>query len=490
VLSTEWVVPFFSLESFNKNTPVIHFVNKILLDAIEQGASDIHFEPYEENYRIRLRKDGILATLTTLPIHLASKFTARLKVLSHLDIAEQRLPQDGRFKIDFPSFTVDLRISTCPTLFGEKIVVRILDPTRVQLDMDMLGMENDQKIALLQAIHRPQGLILVTGPTGSGKTTSLYTALHLLNQGHLNISTVEDPIEIRLPGLNQVNIHPKIGLTFSSVLSAFLRQDPDVIMVGEIRDTETAEIAIRAAQTGHLVLSTLHTNSAPETLTRLIDMGIPAFHLATAVTLVIAQRLVRRLCEHCKVECALPPDTLLQIGFTEEEMASLTLLAPHITGLSFRESKDTPLNTIEFIAPIELIDCDRGKLIRILQTNEAEDKSEHTGEFEVIPLDPEKRKEAVNFLTARKLGKILYDPILLATSRLVTSRIDNKECFSDFIPCFLPGSRTSALPVDIFKPRPSVLFTKQERRENKIKNALPSEALNSFQSSRKVNKPF
>ncbi|MGE3319469.1 MAG: type IV-A pilus assembly ATPase PilB [Candidatus Berkiella sp.] len=303
------------------DAPIVRFVNKVLLDAINRGASDIHFEPYEKTYRVRLRQDGILNEFATPPVNLAPRLAARLKVMSRLDISERRVPQDGRFKMKLSkNRAIDFRVSTCPTLFGEKVVMRILDPSSAKMGIDALGYEPDQREAFLSAIHRPQGMVLVTGPTGSGKTVSLYTALNILNTSEVNISTAEDPVEINLPGINQVNVNPKAGLTFSSALRAFLRQDPDIIMVGEVRDLETAEIAVKAAQTGHMVLSTLHTNSAPETLTRMVNMGIQAFNLATSVTLVIAQRLARRLCASCKQQVTFPPEALLGMGFTEEDI--------------------------------------------------------------------------------------------------------------------------------------------------------------------------
>ena len=280
-----------------EDEPLVRFVKKVLIDAINKGASDIHFEPYEKIFRIRFRQDGMLYEYIQPPLNLVSRIISRLKVISQLDISERRLPQDGRFKLMLSrSRSIDFRVSTCPTLFGEKIVMRILDPSSAQLGIDALGYEPMQKQAFLECLKKPQGLILVTGPTGSGKTVSLYTAVNILNTDDSNISTCEDPVEINLPGINQVNINTRTGLTFSVALRAFLRQDPDIIMVGEIRDLDTAEIAVKAAQTGHLVLSTLHTNSAADTLTRLINMGIPAYNLATSVTLVIAQRLIRKLC--------------------------------------------------------------------------------------------------------------------------------------------------------------------------------------------------
>ena len=303
------------------DTPVVRFINGILTTAIKAGASDIHFEPYEKKYRVRTRIDGILHENKTAPIALAGRISARLKVLSRLNIAERRIPQDGRMRLKLSkSKAIDFRVNTCPTLFGEKIVLRILDPTSAQLGIDVLGYEPDQKKLFMDTMHNPYGMILVTGPTGSGKTVSLYTALNILNTDDRNISTAEDPAEISLPGINQVNVNPAVGLTFSSALKAFLRQDPDVIMVGEIRDLETAEIAIKAAQTGHMVFSTLHTNDAPQTLTRLVNMGVPPFNIASAVSLIIAQRLARRLCSNCKAPEELPTEVLLEEGFTQAQI--------------------------------------------------------------------------------------------------------------------------------------------------------------------------
>ncbi len=303
------------------DTPVVRFINGILTSAIRAGASDIHFEPYEKKFRVRTRIDGILHETKTAPIALANRIAARLKVLSRLNIAERRVPQDGRMRLRLSKTkAIDFRVNSCPTLFGEKIVLRILDPTSAQLGIDALGYEEDQKQIFLETMHRPYGMILVTGPTGSGKTVSLYTALNILNTDDRNISTAEDPAEISLPGVNQVNVHPAVGLNFSDALRAFLRQDPDVIMVGEIRDLETAEIAIKAAQTGHMVLSTLHTNDAPQTLTRLANMGVPAFNIASAVTLIIAQRLARRLCSHCKQAENIPNEALAEEGFTQQQI--------------------------------------------------------------------------------------------------------------------------------------------------------------------------
>jgi type IV pilus assembly protein PilB len=309
-----------------EDVPIIRFVEQVLLDAISKGASDIHFEPYAATYQIRIRRDGILHELTSPSPALGTRIAARLKVMSKLDISEKRLPQDGRFSFEVNTAQAkECRISSCPTLWGEKIVVRLLDSNKMTLNADELGFEPFQKQLFLDSIKRPQGMILVTGPTGSGKTVTLYTALNLLNTTEKNISTVEDPVEIQLPGINQVHVNPKIGLNFSTALRAFLRQDPDIIMVGEIRDYETAEIAIKAAQTGHLVLSTLHTNNAPETLTRLTNMGIAPFSLAGSVTLIIAQRLLRKLCNHCKQLTRLSPAMLFDAGFAEAEFASLNI---------------------------------------------------------------------------------------------------------------------------------------------------------------------
>ena len=302
-------------------TPIVRFVNKVLIDAIKQGGSDIHFEPYEKTYRVRFRTDGILREVVKPPKTLAPRLAARLKIMSQMDISERRVPQDGRIQMRLSrNRNIDFRVNTLPTLFGEKVVLRILDPSSAQMGIDALGYEEEQKAMYLNALSKPQGMILVTGPTGSGKTVSLYTGLNLLNQPERNISTAEDPVEINLEGINQVHVNHKVGLGFAEALRAFLRQDPDVIMVGEIRDLETAEIAIKAAQTGHLVLSTLHTNSAAETVTRLLNMGVPSFNLATSVNLIIAQRLARRLCKECSEPADLPLDVLLEEGFTEEQL--------------------------------------------------------------------------------------------------------------------------------------------------------------------------
>ncbi len=310
------------------DTPVVRFVNKVLLDAIKRGASDIHFEPYEKKYRVRFRMDGVLKQMASPPVKMTPRLAARLKVMSSLDIAEKRIPQDGRIKLNISKTrAIDFRVSTCPTLFGEKIVLRILDASAAKMGIDKLGYEEEQKALFLDAIHKPYGMVLVTGPTGSGKTVSLYTALNILNTEGRNISTAEDPVEIRVSGINQVQQNTKQGMTFAAALRSFLRQDPDVIMVGEIRDLETAEIAIKAAQTGHMVLSTLHTNDAPQTIARLMNMGIAPFNITSSVTLVIAQRLARRL-HDCKIPADVPEEALLAEGFSEDELQDLTVFEP------------------------------------------------------------------------------------------------------------------------------------------------------------------
>lgn len=315
-------------------TPIVRFVNKMLLDAIKTGASDIHFEPYEKTYRVRFRTDGILKEMAKPPSNLGVRISARLKVMSEMDISERRVPQDGRIKMKISkSKSIDFRVNTCPTLFGEKVVLRILDPSSTKMGIDMLGYEDDQKQLYLAALEQPQGMILVTGPTGSGKTVSLYTGLNILNVPERNIATAEDPVEFNFEGINQVNVNARVGLDFSSALRAFLRQDPDVIMVGEIRDLETAQIAIKAAQTGHMVLSTLHTNSAPETLTRLRNMGVPSFNIATSVNLIIAQRLARRLCNHCKTPFEAPPGALKEMGYTDADLETeFEIFEPNLEG--------------------------------------------------------------------------------------------------------------------------------------------------------------
>jgi len=311
------------------DAPVVRFVNKMLLDAIRGGSSDLHFEPYEKTFRVRLRTDGVLHEVSRPPIQLAPRISARLKVMAGLDISERRKPQDGRIKMKLSkNKAIDFRVNTLPTLWGEKIVMRILDPSSAQMGIDALGYEEAQKKLYMDALKQPQGMILVTGPTGSGKTVSLYTGLNILNTPDVNISTAEDPVEINLEGINQVNVNPKQGMDFSQALRAFLRQDPDIIMVGEIRDLETAEIAIKAAQTGHMVMSTLHTNSAAETLTRLRNMGVAAFNIATSVNLIIAQRLARKLCGSCKKEVELPREALLHEGFPEEKIGTFKVYGP------------------------------------------------------------------------------------------------------------------------------------------------------------------
>lgn len=304
-----------------EEAPIVKYINKLLIDAIRMGASDLHFEPYEKIYRVRYRVDGVLRQIATPPLQLANRLSSRLKVMSQMDISEKRVPQDGRIKLKLSkNKAIDFRVNSLPTLFGEKLVLRILDPSSAMLGIDALGYEPEQKDLFMQALDKPQGMLLITGPTGSGKTVSLYTGLNILNREDTNISTAEDPVEINLQGINQVNVNNKVGLTFSAALKSFLRQDPDIVMVGEIRDLETAEIAIKAAQTGHMVMSTLHTNSAPETLTRLRNMGVPSFNIATSVNLVIAQRLARRLCSQCKKPADIPKQSLLEMGFTETDL--------------------------------------------------------------------------------------------------------------------------------------------------------------------------
>ncbi|MED5618068.1 type IV-A pilus assembly ATPase PilB [Ideonella sp. BN130291] len=305
-----------------EDAPVVRFLQKMLIDAINARASDLHFEPYEYHYRVRFRVDGELREITQPPIAIKDKLASRIKVISRLDISEKRVPQDGRMKLKFGQKAIDFRVSTLPTLFGEKIVIRILDPSSAKLGIDALGYEKIEKERLMHAIQRPYGMVLVTGPTGSGKTVSLYTCLNILNQPGVNISTVEDPAEINLPGINQVNVNDKAGLTFAAALKSFLRQDPDIIMVGEIRDLETADIAIKAAQTGHMVMSTLHTNDAPTTLTRLLNMGVAPFNIASSVLLITAQRLARRLCENCKTPAEYPRESLKRAGFKDEDLDS------------------------------------------------------------------------------------------------------------------------------------------------------------------------
>ena len=303
-----------------EDAPVVRFLQKMLIDAINMRASDLHFEPYEYNYRVRFRIDGELREITQPPIAIKDKLASRIKVISRMDIAEKRVPRDGRMKLKFGTKAIDFRVSTLPTLFGEKVVIRILDPSSAKLGIEALGYEKAEKDRLMVAIQRPYGMVLVTGPTGSGKTVSLYTCLNILNQPGVNIATVEDPAEINLPGINQVNVNDKAGLSFAAALQSFLRQDPDIIMVGEIRDLETADIAIKAAQTGHLVMSTLHTNDAPTTLTRLMNMGVAPFNIASSILLITAQRLARKLCENCKKPADFPRESLLKAGFKPEDL--------------------------------------------------------------------------------------------------------------------------------------------------------------------------
>jgi len=312
------------------DAPIVRYVNKILVDAIASGASDVHFEPYEKSFRIRFRQDGLLHEVAYPPVNIAARLVARLKVMSRMNIAERRIPQDGRIKLKLSrSRDIDFRVNTLPTLYGEKVVLRILDSSAAQVGIESLGLEEEQREAFMRAIAKPYGMILATGPTGSGKTVSLYSALNILNKAQVNISTVEDPVEIQVPGINQVSMNPKTGLTFAAALRSFLRQDPDIIMVGEIRDIETAEIAVKAAQTGHLVLSTLHTNDAPQSLTRLVNMGVAPYNIASSVLLIMAQRLTRKLCEHCREVEDLPREALLEEGFTVEDIeAGLTLYRP------------------------------------------------------------------------------------------------------------------------------------------------------------------
>ena len=321
--------PAIDVNSDVDEAPIVRFVNKILLDAIKKGASDIHMEPYEKIFRIRFRADGMLYQVASPPVNIATRIISRVKIMARMDIAERRVPQDGRIKMTLSKHrAIDFRVNTCPTLFGEKVVLRILDPTSAQLGIEKLGFEPNQQKLFLEAINKPYGLVLVTGPTGSGKTVSLYTGLNLLNSIDRNISTAEDPVEITVEGINQVNMNVKAGLTFASALRAFLRQDPDVIMVGEIRDLETADIAVKAAQTGHLVLSTLHTNDAPQTLNRLMQMGVAPFNIVSAVNLIMAQRLARRLCEYCKKPANFPDNILTAAGFKEDELKTLRIYSP------------------------------------------------------------------------------------------------------------------------------------------------------------------
>ena len=386
------------------DAPIVKFVNKLMVDAINQGCSDIHFEPYEKMFRIRYRKDGELRTVSSPPQPLAIRIAARVKVMSRLDLAERRVPQDGRIKLQISrNKAIDFRVSTCPTLWGEKIVCRILDPSQAQLGIDALGYEPDQKEQYLNALSKPQGMILVTGPTGSGKTVSLYTGLNILNTDDINISTAEDPAEINLPGINQVNVNPRVGLTFASALRAFLRQDPDVIMVGEIRDLETAEIAIKAAQTGHLVLSTLHTNDAPQTIVRLMNMGVPAYNLASTLTLIIAQRLARKLCGHCKKPADIPRPELLKEGFTPEEV-------------------DAP--GFKLYRAVGCDECDRGYkgrtgIYEVMPFSEAMGRIIMEG-GSVMDVTDQAKKEGVRDLRASALMKVKHGALDLLEANRVT----------------------------------------------------------------------
>lgn len=353
--------------------PIVKFINKVLLDAIKSGASDIHFEPYEKSYRVRTRVDGILREIIKPPANLSGRLAARLKVMSRMDISERRVPQDGRIKLKLSkNRAIDFRVNTLPTLFGEKIVLRILDPTSAQLGIDALGYEEEQKELYMNALKQPQGMILITGPTGSGKTVSLYTGLNILNTADINISTAEDPVEINLEGINQVNVNARVGLTFAEALRSFLRQDPDVVMVGEIRDLETAEIAIKAAQTGHLVLSTLHTNSAPETLTRLLNMGVPAFNVASSVSIIIAQRLARRLCKSCKAPADLPEKVLEEMGLYEcgiprEEMTLFKAVGCAACGGTGSKGRAGVYEVIKITPPIARMIMEGGNSLQIAQ---------------------------------------------------------------------------------------------------------------------------
>jgi type IV pilus assembly protein PilB len=386
------------------DAPVVKYVNKILLDAINKGASDIHFEPYEKRYRVRYRVDGILSEVASPPITIAPKLTARVKVMSRMDISERRVPQDGRIKLKLSKKrAIDFRVNTCPTLFGEKVVLRILDPSSAKLGIDALGYEPEQKELYMNALANPYGMILVTGPTGSGKTVSLYTGLNILNVPETNISTAEDPAEINLEGINQVNVNDKVGLTFAEALKAFLRQDPDIIMVGEIRDLETASIAIKAAQTGHLVLSTLHTNDAPQTLTRLLNMGVPAFNIATSVTLIIAQRLGRRLCGDCKTEDDLPEDVLLAEGFTQEDLAQDNFKVYKAVGC---EKCTAGYKGRVGIYQVMTISEEMGRLIM--------------GGANSIDLGDQARKEGIDDLRRSALKKIMQGLISLEEANRVT----------------------------------------------------------------------
>ncbi|TAM13097.1 MAG: type IV-A pilus assembly ATPase PilB [Nevskiaceae bacterium] len=385
-----------------EDAPIVRYVNKILMDAIGRGASDVHFEPYEKNYRIRLRVDGVLYQVATPPTSMGPRLAARIKVLARMDLTERRKPQDGRMKLRLsPTKSIDFRVNTLPTLWGEKIVARILDSSSAQLGIDALGYEPEQKAKYLKALHRPQGMILITGPTGSGKTVSLYTGLNILNTEGVNISTAEDPAEINLPGVNQVNINTRVDLTFANALRAFLRQDPDVIMVGEIRDLETASIAIKAAQTGHMVLSTLHTNDAPKTLTRLLNMGVPAYNIASTVTLIIAQRLARKLCPLCKRHAQIPRDELIREGFGADEV-----------------------DTLEIFQAVGCSQCSDGYkgrtgLYQVMEISETMGRLIMEG-ANAITLADQARKEGVHDLRASALRKVRAGIIDLTEANRVT----------------------------------------------------------------------
>lgn len=358
-------------------TPIVRFVNKMLLDAIRSGSSDIHFEPYEKAYRVRFRTDGILHEVAKPPQTLGVRLSARLKVMSQMDISERRVPQDGRIKMKISkNRAIDFRVNTLPTLFGEKVVLRILDPSSAKMGIDALGYEEDQKQLYMDALESPQGMILVTGPTGSGKTVSLYTGLNILNTTERNIATAEDPVEINLEGINQVNVNAKVGLDFAAALRSFLRQDPDIVMVGEIRDLETANIAIKAAQTGHMVLSTLHTNSAPETLTRLRNMGVPSFNIATSVNLIIAQRLARRLCSHCKQRQDVPREALLELGYREDEVDGIEIFEPNPKGCDKcnggYKGRVGIYEVVKITKPLQRIIMEDGNAIEIAEAARAE----------------------------------------------------------------------------------------------------------------------
>lgn len=389
--------------SGDEDAPIVKFINKMLLDAVKMGSSDLHFEPYEKRYRVRYRTDGVLHEVSSPPVNLAGKIAARLKVMSQMDISERRIPQDGRIKMKISkNRAIDFRVNTLPTLFGEKIVLRILDPSSAKLGIDALGYEEDQKQLYLETLQKPQGMILVTGPTGSGKTVSLYTGLNILNVEGTNISTAEDPVEINLEGINQVNVNAKVGLDFAAALRSFLRQDPDIVMVGEIRDLETASIAIKAAQTGHLVLSTLHTNSAAETLTRLANMGVPAFNIATSVSLIIAQRLARRLCSSCKKPADIPKEALIEAGFTDELLKEADIHQP--VGCS--ECSDGYKGRVGIYEVVKITDA----ISRIIMEN-----------GNSIQISDTARKEGFNDLRTSALQKVAQGVTSLEEANRVTT---------------------------------------------------------------------